>query len=629
MLKNKIILLVAFLTSIFLAACSSGGGGFFGGGGNAGPPEWQAGSPEADVMDSTAFVISRLNKQGTVYCVAIPRGNDAPSPRQVQDGTDSDDTAVPNGSAPTDNDNFSSLKIIGLDYDTDYDVYCVAEGTTSNLQAAATKIEISTNERNTLFVSDSSGNDANDGSIENPKKTINGAVGAVVPGIIRIYVSAGTYNENVTLEDGLSLYGGFSADDWRDRDEEDRENATYRTFIRGVDAAGSGSGVRVTGVSGDDWILEGFVIEVHHTGNSHGVNVADITGMVTIQNNTIHGGPGSNESNGIYIHGTNSKTLIHRNDINGGASGASSNGIYIETAADQNIVDNNINGGSGSYSSKGITITYPLAETSIITRNNISGGSNIMRNHGISLKNNQVGSLQVIISGNYIVSNANPVIWDESRGAFGIHATGTNADRKIQPRIFNNVIEATITNQGFAYAMYFMNLAGSPLVYNNTLVVQGGPQGSSGGYGIFAVGSVGLETYVDVKNNIFYCQPSATFVDYAIYEGPSMVSESNIYKNDFYGWEYIVFGTDGFRPQTIADLIFGRPDSDGSTDVDPALSAGPEYDLTAASPATVTQGGDDLSGVPSFPEDSGNGVKLDKKGTLRSVPWSMGAYERD
>jgi len=626
MLKNKIILLVAFLTSIFLAACSSGGGGFFGGGGNAGPPEWQAGSPEADVMDSTAFVISRLNKQGTVYCVAIPRGNDAPSPRQVQDGTDSDDTAVPNGSAPTDNDNFSSLKIIGLTYSTHYDVYCVAEDTTSRLQAAATKIEISTNERNTLFVSDSSGDDANDGSIEHPKKTIGAAAAAPTPGIIRISVSAGTYNESVTIGNGRSLYGGFSATDWSDSNVVNRNNSKYKTSIEGNDSCA----VTFTGspASSSGWRLQGFVIESKHSDISRGVCVNIDAGKLLIDNNTIKGGSGSTQSAGIYIDNIASNTNIFDNDINGGTSSGghgvgNSTGIFIKEAGTQAIYDNSINGGSGNASSRGILIQYPLSSDSKIYRNNISSGSSSSISYGIDLRNTQNGSsLEVVIHGNYITSNTNGF-------SYGINASSSDPLAKAQPRIFNNVME--ITQAGIdAYAMSFDFVSGTPLVYNNTIIVRS-VSTSGDAYGIFANShhNVDRPTNADIKNNIFVCQPESGRTISAIRECDSPKCASvNIQNNSFFGCTYI-FNSGSNLLETINELNTFRPGSTGNIIVDPLLSASPEYDLTAASPTAVTQGGQDLSGVLSFPENISGDSKIDKRGTARTAPWSMGAYERD
>jgi hypothetical protein len=81
--------------------------------------------------------------------------------------------------------------------------------------------------------------------------------------------------------------------------------------------------------------------------------------------------------------------------------------------------------------------------------------------------------------------------------------------------------------------------------------------------------------------------------------------------------------------ETINELNTFRPGSTGNIIVDPLLSASPEYDLTAASPTAVTQGGQDLSGVLSFPENISGDSKIDKRGTARTAPWSMGAYERD
>lgn len=61
-----------------------------------------------------------------------------------------------------------------------------------------------------IFVAPS-GNDANAGTMSSPKATINGAIGAAkATGKTQIYISEGNYHERITLEDKISLYGGYS-----------------------------------------------------------------------------------------------------------------------------------------------------------------------------------------------------------------------------------------------------------------------------------------------------------------------------------------------------------------------------------------------------------------------------------
>ena len=73
------------------------------------------------------------------------------------------------------------------------------------------------------------GDDANDGSINSPKKTIQAAINAATTNKT-IHVSAGTYTEELNLKPGIQLLGGYN-DDWSDRNNTDRENALYKTAI--------------------------------------------------------------------------------------------------------------------------------------------------------------------------------------------------------------------------------------------------------------------------------------------------------------------------------------------------------------------------------------------------------------
>ncbi|HPR47886.1 MAG TPA: hypothetical protein PK341_07860, partial [Spirochaetota bacterium] len=68
---------------------------------------------------------------------------------------------------------------------------------------------------------------------------------------------------------------------------------------------------------------------------------------------------------------------------------------------------------------------------------------------------------------------------------------------------------------------------------------------------------------------------------------------------------------------------------DGNMVIDPVdLALDADYNFTSTSPASVTEGGLDLSGVADFPENTG-GDKIDYSGTARTSPWSIGAYESD
>jgi hypothetical protein len=480
------------------------------------------------------------------------------------------------------------------------------------------RLTLGTAAPDTLYVS-KSGNNGNSGSIDFPKLTIAGAIAAITSDITKIYVSAGTYDESVTLNNGISLFGGFSSADWSNRNIMDRSNATYKTVIQG--SPSSSCGIAFTGASVAEWVLEGFDIGSSATTGfgSDGVCVTS-TGTATIRYNTINGGAGQYESNGIYVHGESSKTIIDHNDINGGASDpSSSSGILIETSADSIISSNTINGGTGANASHGIQVTHALANTSRISYNIIDGGSSAGgQSYGLQLANNNppAASLAVAVYGNYI--RAANIYW-----AYGIYGYGNSASLPVNAGIFNNVIEANATNaSGRAYGIYLLSAAGTPLVYNNTIAVS---SVANNAYGMWSEAlSPDRATTADVRNNIFLCESTLPH-DYALYELANGLS-SIIKNNDIYNCTTVI-STVGGTYVTVAGLNGLRaPATSGNIDDNPSLDG--NYNLTISSPFAVTLGGLDLSGVTLFPENSSH-VKIDKAGNPRSAPWSIGAYERD
>jgi|GEM_PF-1150192 len=591
------------------------------------PPQWSSGYPDAVTVIDTVNINHQdasfkvmLDKQCTVYYVVVASGDTEPEPDQISSGLNGAGTAAflsGNTAVPADTE--TAITISGLEYSQSYDIHLIAEDSDSNFQETSEMITADIGNRNIIFVSESSGNDSNNGDDpEYPKESISAgltAAGLLTGSCIKVYVSAGTYAESVTLENGVSLYGGFSATDWSDRDIEDRGNATYSTEIQGV--ASSMYGVAFSGSSSEQWILEGFTITTSHPDNSHGVRVYLDGGTATVRYNTINGGTGTNESNGIYVNGPESKMIVQHNEINGGAStGASSNGIYIETAADQIVTDNTIDGGSGNSTSRGITATYPLASTSLIARNDINGGSS-STSYGIYLYHyTDNTTLACEITGNHI---------DGGTGAstYGIHCTGTADTRAVAPLICNNVIEATGSSLG--RGLYLMYTEETVRVYNNTITVSGTSNYSCG---IYAMGLDVRHTTVDVQNNIMIglSPGGGGGNDVMLYYANSEYAIYSPVKNNVFWGTFIDSNHDYEQIATFNAL---SDEIDGNMVIDPVdLALDADYDFTSTSPASVTEGGLDLSGVADFPENTG-GDKIDYSGTARTSPWSIGAYESD
>jgi hypothetical protein len=119
-----------------------------------------------------------------------------------------------------------------------------------------------------------------------------------------VYVADGNYHETVTLLDGISLKGGYRAEDWS------RHVETSATFIHGNTVSGHRKTIVGDGIS-QTTLIEGFVVfgqsNPEPRGNSYAVWLADAPGAV-IRANRIYagnGGPGIDGGTGADgEHGT-------------------------------------------------------------------------------------------------------------------------------------------------------------------------------------------------------------------------------------------------------------------------------------------------------------------------------------
>lgn len=158
-----------------------------------------------------------------------------------------------------------------------------------------------------IFVA-TTGNNSNPGTRAQPKLTITNAITtAAAQGKTAIYISQGTYNERVTLTNGISLYGGYSAaNNW----------ARSTSYIVTVSTSTVVSG-RVIGISGTNITSTTVIDRVNVTtgtnsssgGSNYGVYCNTCTGL-TIKNSSItsgnaaagtagtNGSPGASGTNG-------------------------------------------------------------------------------------------------------------------------------------------------------------------------------------------------------------------------------------------------------------------------------------------------------------------------------------------
>ncbi len=150
-----------------------------------------------------------------------------------------------------------------------------------------------------IFVS-KDGDDANPGTIDAPKRTIQAGIDAAfAAGKRDVYVATGVYGENVALAPGVSVYGGYSADFTA------RDPLVHETAILGQpptpEAPGALNALDIAG-SGQPTIADGLLIFGFDNkapgGNSYAVYARNCDARFVLRNNRIVGGAGGNGAPG-------------------------------------------------------------------------------------------------------------------------------------------------------------------------------------------------------------------------------------------------------------------------------------------------------------------------------------------
>jgi len=212
-----------------------------------------------------------------------------------------------------------------------------------------------------IYVDGVSGDDANPGTREQPKKTIQNAIdladALMDEGEVR--VAEGTYHvyETLVVREGISLYGGFQASGWT------RDVDLYPTELQG-------SGIETVikpeqGVSSVT-VIDGFTIEASSVVTA--VCIWCERGSPTIRNNILDASQGSTDSIGIL--NSSSSPVILANTINAGGGSADAWGIANNNSPAQ-IWSNVIYGTGSNNNYKGI---YNNNSDAIIQNNTIRCG---------------------------------------------------------------------------------------------------------------------------------------------------------------------------------------------------------------------------------------------------------------
>ena len=135
------------------------------------------------------------------------------------------------------------------------------------------------------------GDDGNAGTRGAPVRTLTAGLNIAGQERDHVYVAAGVYEESIRLKQGVSLFGGYSADFSR------RDIAGNETAIFGVAAVG---GVQATvlaeGIVDGQSVMSGFTITGYSnnrpSGNSYAILIVDCDESLRFENNIVRGAAG-------------------------------------------------------------------------------------------------------------------------------------------------------------------------------------------------------------------------------------------------------------------------------------------------------------------------------------------------
>lgn len=199
-----------------------------------------------------------------------------------------------------------------------------------------------------IYVRASDGNDGNDGLAWNrAKKTITAALNATSASTKEIWVAAGTYNEQVTMREGVNVLGGF-ADTGNPTNKLDDTNRnisnTTAGFMTTIDGQAGGRVVTQNTDFNTQTTWEGLIIQNGHTSGSDGGagvllrNNGKLSNCL-VQNNEYNMTTGNSGQSlgggGIRVVGSGviESCIVKKNKVtaDGRNSYACGGGLYLQT----------------------------------------------------------------------------------------------------------------------------------------------------------------------------------------------------------------------------------------------------------------------------------------------------------
>lgn len=358
------------------------------------------------------------------------------------------------------------------------------------------------------FVSETTGNDNNPGTAASPVKTLyQGIQNAIFIGNgTPVVVANGKYQEDVTLIDEISMYGGFDPGTWQQDNTAESvvecqsaicvyADATVsdQTAFGGfhVIAKDDATFVVPNGVAGAAVVIDGgapviinnIIDGPHETaaGNSYGIYAKNAKGarillnrkimgafapfgnsagvraeqasVIEIEGNIIDGGSGKS-SFAVMLEAVGQTSFVKSNILRSGAtSGGVSFGIYTSSSP-ADITGNLINEVANMGAS---CINLPVGAwcgginnvaSSGTIANNIIHGANSARSTAIWLHNGEANPIAVVVVNNYL-DGSNPGASSPTSIAAGVVFTlNTGVSAKFG-RLRNNIIEVSGGSSAF------------------------------------------------------------------------------------------------------------------------------------------------------------------------------------
>ena len=322
------------------------------------------------------------------------------------------------------------------------------------------------------------GSDGQDGATwATAKKTVQAAITAASVSGGEVWVAAGTYQERITLANGVFVFGGFAG---TESYKSDRDPAANPSIIDGL---ASGSVVTAQNLGLRTSCIDGFTIRNGKA--SYGAGIFCSHAGPIIANNTISGNTGT--AGGAGISCGYSSPLIYGNIVtdNSAPKGA---GVYCSLSSSPAILDNTLSGNTATSGGSAIHAdadTLPrIAGNSILSNSSPAvhtyyAGSSAMTGNRISGNKGDypavhcLGASGASISGNTVEDNEGGGIRCDG-GTITVSDNTVRGNAGIGIDSYGSV--ATVSRNkvtgNLGYAMCFVN--GTATVLNNSITANAG-----------------------------------------------------------------------------------------------------------------------------------------------------------